>query len=341
MDSIMQWTFRGAGAFAMIAMIAIFIAQGVVPSSLRTFRFQELPPVPETWSNVPAFETDDPVCSTRYQGLSIIDALGLALGGYDVKRNLEVFTRQMEYFLGPGATERISYSVEELAPDIPVVIYNVSGTTVFGFRGFATGAELAIQADRLAQYYGAPLLTDITPWYEQVTNMFLSRFTAAARLFGRHWFTGRSAFDDLLQKALTIYNDEGLTPGSSVVFVGINTGGLLAKVLGMLTEHRGIGFISMPANCDEFQFQYEFDERHLKWGTNIFNLDGLFGVTDEGIGANFVLTGSPGVIGMDAVYPSFCNLAEICGLGEQFRTYCETAIGSESVAEIRSFFATS
>jgi hypothetical protein len=190
----------------------------------------------------------------------------------------------------------------------------------------------------LVRYYATPMLTDFTPWYDQLNDYFLSYFTPAAHFFGMHWFSPRSAFDDLLQKALEIYEAQGLTPDSSVVFVGVNSGGLFAKVLGMLTGHRGISFVSLPAACDEFQFRYEFDERNVKWASNVFNLDGWFGVSDEGVGENFILTGSSEVISMDAIYPSFCNLAEMCGFGEQFGPYCEAAIGADDLDEIRNYF---
>jgi hypothetical protein len=85
--------------------------------------------------------------------------------------------------------------------------------------------------------------------------------------------------------------------------------------------------------------RYELDEEALGWASNVMNQGGMFGVLDPDIGENFIVNGKDDVIGHDEIYPSFCNLAEMCGHGEQFQLYCEAAIGSGKLAQISEYFA--
>jgi hypothetical protein len=278
----------------------------------------------------------------RYHGLSIIDTLGLALGGYDIWRNPAVFHQQLQYFFGQDAEKNITYTVEELAPDVPLLIYNVSGTTVFGFRGFATAAEFALQVEMFADRYVTPRLLDLMPLYNVINEHYLKSNGLNAHLLGSFWFSPRSAFDDLLQRALDIYNDYEFAKDAKVVFVGIDTGGVLAKVLALITGHHGIGFISLPVTTELFDGRYDYDERNAKLTTNVFNLDTLIGNEDQLVGENFAIPGDADVIGMDMTYPSFCNLAETCGYHRQFAQYCTQAMmDNEKLGKIRAYLGLS
>jgi hypothetical protein len=266
----------------------------------------------------------------------LIQAIGLALSGYDVS-SFDVFSHELDYFFGPDALDKITYRTEYLSSGFPLLIYNISHTTVFAFRGFATAADLAIQFEMLARYYIAPFLLDVTPWYRLIEERFLSAFIPSAHFAGRHWFSPQSYFDDLLQEVLAIYDEQGLGEESRVLFVGINGGGLFAKTMAMLKNHRGIGFVSLPVTTDEFRYRYDYGPLAGKFVSNVFNHDGWFGVEDEGIGENFALFGDPKAFRMDAVYTSFCNLAEMCGHHQQFKQYCEESIGGEALAAIRDY----
>jgi hypothetical protein len=133
-------------------------------------------------------------------------------------------------------------------------------------------------------------------------------------------------------------SERGLNEESSVLFVGVNVGGVLAKVLGMRTGHRGLGLISTPALNREFIARYEFTDQETPFLTNIFNMHGLWSIEEESAGENMAIPGPFKTLDRDSVYISFCNLAEMCGYHTQFNQYCETAIGSDKIAVIRQFF---
>jgi hypothetical protein len=254
-----------------------------------------------------------------------------------IDRSPSVFSAQMDFFFGPNSMERIDHEVKELAPDVPLVIYNVSGTTVFAFRGFASGPELAVQVERLASLWVVPFFLDEIPMYEKMVDLWLSSQAAYAHLFGWHWFTPRSASDDLLRKASEIYDAMDLATDSPVVFVGVNSGGTIAKRLALLKGRRGISFLSLPIDLDEFDNRYELNATAMQWVTSVVNKDGLFSAEDAGFGENFVLAGDPDIVGNDNVYESFCNLAEVCGHGAQFGEYCKSAFGEDKLRKIRTY----
>jgi hypothetical protein len=340
-DSVLQWVFRGAAILSVLMTIAALIGEAVVSRALSTFRFDVLPSLPLNWSNVPSDRVGLPICVNRYEGLSVIELVGLALGGYDVNRSESVFNRQLDFFFGPNSTFWIDYEVVELGPGIPVLIYNISGTMVFAFRGFASSSELAVQVERLASLWVVPFILDELPLYEKITQRYMSSSTALAHLFGWHWFSPRSASDDLLQKAVEVYDDFDLAVDAPVLFVGVNSGGTIAKSLTLLKGRLGISFISLPLSIDEFDDRHDLESNATQWVSVVVNKDGLFSGEDTGFGENVALIGDPDIVGYDGVYASFCNLAEICGHHSQFVEYCKAAIGSEQLAKIRAYLGRS
>jgi hypothetical protein len=336
-EASMQGVFRGAFVLAVLVMIAALIGRGFLPGYLSTFRFDELPAVPANWSNVAGDSADHAVCTKRYSGLSVIELIGLAFGGYDIKRDESVFNQQMDFFFGPNATEWIDYEVIELEPDVPLLVYNISGTTVFAFRGFASGRELSVQVERLASLWVVPFFLDVLPLYAQLNERYLLSATARAYLLGWHWFSPRSPSEILVQKASEVYEDQRIAADSPVLFVGVNSGGTIAKRLALLKRRRSISFLSPPMDLDEFDNRHDLEDNATQWVTNVVNKDGLFSGEDTGFGENFALTGDPDIIGNDQIYRSFCNLAEICGHHAQFEEYCIKAIGVEDLATIRAY----
>jgi hypothetical protein len=163
--------------------------------------------------------------------------------------------------------------------------------------------------------------------------MFL-RSTIWASIF----FSSRSLFDDFLRAAEGIYASYGLNEESSVIFTGVNVGGVLAKVLGTRTAHQGIGFVSMQGTDTEFVYRYGIDNKNSRFITNVFNLHGAFGLQEESGGDDFAISGPFDVLDRDSVYESFCNLAEMCGHHHQFGQYCSHIIGSNRVQSIRDYF---
>jgi hypothetical protein len=336
-SSLLQWLLRLATILAGVLTLFCLIAPSLISKNLSILRFQELPRLPETWSMAPDRPRDLSICSNRSGGLSVIDLVGLAFGGYDLGRNDDVFNRQMNFFFGPNATDWIDYEVHELETDVPLIVYNISGTTVFAFRGFASTRELSIQVEMLASLRVTPTFLDLLPFHDELNELYLSSATAYASLLGWHWFSPRSPTNDLLEKASQIYDDMDMGPESPVVFVGVNSGGTIAKHLALLKRRRGVAFLSPPVDMDGFDNRHELEGDAIQWVTNIVNSGGLFSGEDTGFGENFALVGDPDIIGKDEVYPSFCNLAETCGHHAQFGDYCRAAIGDEKLSKIRSF----
>jgi hypothetical protein len=87
---------------AAIVIIGDSIVVGIIPRMLESFRFQQLPPVQDNWTNEPVFIANRTVPGAKYEGFSVIESFGLVLGGYDVERDREVFERQLRYFFGPA-----------------------------------------------------------------------------------------------------------------------------------------------------------------------------------------------------------------------------------------------
>jgi hypothetical protein len=337
LDSVTRWTFRLASIFALLLFIAVISVILTTPSYLETFRFNELLSLPADWSNASAFTSDTGVCVMQYHGLSIVNALGLALGGYDVHRNSSVFHRQLEYFFGPDWEQTISYTAEDLGTNMTFLIYNVFGLTVFAFRGFATVPELGLQLEMLIRYRAVPLLLDLMSGYEMITNQFFALYSDAIDWFRSFWFSPQSVFDQFLNKAEKIHAVHDLEPDSRVLFVGINTDGAVAKGLALMTGHRGIAFLSLPIATEFLDNLLQSDDPHLPSITNVFNLEGAFGVEDDEVTDNFAIPGDSKLMMIDNVYQSFCNLAEYCGYHQQFSQYCETAIGVDELNPIRDY----
>jgi hypothetical protein len=333
-DAVLIWSLRISTVVAVVSMIGVLIAKGTVGGYLDAVRLSQLPPLSPNWTRTPSFVSDAPICRAEYQGIELIQTLGLACGGYDVDRDVDLFERELQYFFGPNESTFVSYSVRYLMPDVPLLVYNISGTTVFAFRGFATGRELAIQAELIARHYATPFLTDVLPLYSVLSEYLVSYFTKLAYLFGAHWFNPTSPFDIALRKAQEIYDSYGLEKKEDVLFVGVNVGGVLAKVMGLLNHRRGIGFLSLPSGDDDVSYRYAFDATNKQFVSNIFNLGGIFGIDDPDSGENLGIPNDFDILDTDSVYQSFCGLVVMCGRHQQFKAYCTELIGAEKFEDI-------
>jgi hypothetical protein len=129
-----------------------------------------------------------------------------------------------------------------------------------------------------------------------------------------------------------------LNRDSKVLFTGVDVGGVLAKLLGMLTEHRGIGFLSMQAADSQAVYRYNIGVKERRLITNVFNERGTIGVGEAQAGEDFAIPGPFDVLNRASIYDSFCNLAVMCGHHRQFQEYCEAAIGADRVNRIREYF---
>jgi hypothetical protein len=183
------------GGVGSVVLLMILVGVRFRASSyISNTRFDSLPPLPANWSNVPAFPSADDVCNAKIHGISILDALGLAFGGYEIQRSPTLFLSGLEHFFGPNASQLIRYEAEELDTDIPLVVYNVSGVSMFAFRGFSTIPELGLQFEMLARHHVLPIANSVMPLYDAISRHFLSWYTQGISKFGSRWFRPRPIY---------------------------------------------------------------------------------------------------------------------------------------------------
>jgi hypothetical protein len=123
-----------------------------------------------------------------------------------------------------------------------------------------------------------------------------------------------------------------------VLFVGAEIGGVFAKLIGMLTERPGIGFLSFPAADDQIFYQFEFNDQDTPFVTNIFNIGGKFGLQENEAGANFALPVMyEHKFAVDNIYRSLCTFADLCGRTAHFQQYCDAAIGPGEFKKLQDY----
>jgi hypothetical protein len=335
---LLRWVLRLSSITAIVVMVAVGIIASAVGPTLDDVRLKSLDVLPVNYTRAPAFKTDLALCNAQFSGRSLLELMGLSFGAYDISDEA-VFAQQLEYFFGPKWNATIGYTIRTAAAKVPYVVYSIGRTTVFGLRGFSSPQELALQAQAVVRYYVLPLLLDTTPLYDTFKDGWLGSYTKHAYFFGLHWFSPMSQFGRVVDAVLAEYHALGLNETNDVVFVGSNIGGVVAKVLGMITRQRGIGFISLPSVDEELMYEYDFDDLARSRTANVYVTGGWFGVEDPEIGTNFAMPGEGTAIGgvADSIYGSFCLMAEVCGHHAQLDAYCKTALGEEAFESIVEF----
>jgi hypothetical protein len=279
----------------------------------------------------------------------------MALGPYDVTRNETVFDIQMQYFFGFDWRDKIDYNVRHFDESDPFIVYKVkeTNTTVFGFRGFASGAETALHAQHVLLEFIVPTLTDLVPFYEIVVDLFMEDLMAVAMKLASSFPAPQMLHSAFLNKAIKVYEEEGT---EQTIFMGINVGGLFAKTLGLLYETYGISFVSFPVLDDVMKVLFEVHdmEDQGQYVTNFHTVKGWFTSPEPGFGNNHAIPWIPlgissdlvevaetlqrlkptGAI-RDSVYRTFCILEELCGRQKQFGEYCSQVIGEDDTLYIR------
>jgi hypothetical protein len=208
--------------------------------------------------------------------------------------------------------------------------------TIYGFRGYSSGSEFALQIEIFAGEYVLPVFQGILPFYDFVVTYFLDYLVGIAHTFGNSFFDpvsiGRSFIDPILEK----YDQE---QPPNVLFSGINVGGLISKTLALVRHEQGIGFLSLPVFNDFFQYAYDFGPEDALYITNVYNYEGTFALPEPAVATNI---GIPWVtsssISRDTVYRSVCTMAELCGKSEQFQEFCIASIGEDELNILRHEF---
>ncbi|KAK8890333.1 hypothetical protein M9Y10_035108 [Tritrichomonas musculus] len=291
-----------------------------------------------------------PICDLNIFGVSSFDAFGYALAGFDVNRNYTVFDNQMKIFFGNDYKKHISYHVYELDRYFQFLKFYDSSinTTIFAFRGYNSGPEIAFQFELFASNYIIPFFEDNVPFLGLINDYWLGFYTDFLHAFGLRFFENRNLMVKYVKSIREIYEKENFSEHDNVLFTGINAGGVIAKVVGTLSERRSISFISFPMAMDFLEHLFHFPSNYMSYVTNVFNIDGIFSKPDSehtiNIGIDtplfhqspFCTTGFCEIFSrVDYIYRTFCTMSETCGRGNQFNYYCRKTIGEKNLETIR------
>ena len=277
-------------------------------------------------------------CFYNYENLSLIDAYGLALGPYDVNRNYTIFDNQMKYFFGENWEQNIQYEVHYINKQTPFIIYTINNSlVVYGFRGFSSGSELALQIEMFAIQYVVPFFQDIVPFYEFMIDYFIDFYAKFAHNFGNQFFDPIAMSSLFLDPIEEIYKSKNYDKDTKILFTGINIGGLFSKTLAMINKKQGIGFISFPVFNDYLQNYFDFEDDDSIYITNVYNYNGLYSMQEPNLATNIGIPQNEHQFSVDtdSVYKTFCTIAEMCGEGPKFSNYCSSTV--ENMDEIREY----
>jgi hypothetical protein len=267
--------------------------------------------------------------------------IGLALGPYEIVRDRTLFELQMQYFFGRQWTSRLSFEFE-IFNEMPLIVYSdlVSNVTVIGMRGSASGPELALQLEFFVWTYIFPLLTDIAPLYETLTEWRIPFLSSAAQHFGNSFFDVCSIPHEFADPILAYLDKQGIgNADKDFILVGIGTGGILAKTIGMLRSRQAFSFWSMLAFEGSYSGNFDFNEMNAVYIINVYNyVGGVFtfrlAPEEPGVANNF---GIPwiegGSIARDTRYRSLCTMFAMCAHQGVLREYCQQVIDDMDTVE--------
>ena len=349
-------TIRYINYWALVITILIVIAVigGVCYSFVyrSKYRINNLDYVPP-FDNITNSDDDSithPICDTEILDVSAFDAFGYSLGGFDVKRNKVVFDNQMKTFFGENYSNHISYTVYELDKYFLFLKFFDSSinTTIFAFRGYNSGPEITFQFELFISKYVLPLFEDVAPLLELINDFWISFYTGFFQSFGLRFFENRNLMVKYINSIIKIFHKENYQNNQRVFFTGINTGGVIAKILSGLLQRKSISFLSFPVEMDFVQRRFRFDDSYMNYITNVFQSDGVFSMPDGDHAINIAMD-IPSFhqskhcssdfcevfSRFDNIYRTFCTMSEICDKGNQFHEYCKTTIGEKNIEIIR------
>ena len=275
------------------------------------------------------------LCAKNYHGASIIDIVGTTFGVYEIVRDRAMFSLINEH-LYPGwdyntSTEAIEIDV--LGEKIPMALFNFDNLTVWSLRGFASGPELAAILELFCSQYIIPFFQSFAVFLEYIQDWFLSLAIPHAYSLGVFCFTPETVLDVMVNRTLEEYHKRNFTATDNVVFVGINTGGVVAKILGMKTGHLGFAYLSFNAFTDLLQYM-RLDEDNSWLIVNMFHRGGWFSVQEPNLANNIILPSVIDSIFKDDKRPTFCTMALSCSYWEQYDEFCRQLMGDEFVAKV-------
>lgn len=349
-DSSLKVVLNISSIFTIIITIIIIFCYAFTGIYRSKYRINNLEFVPilNNFSIANKKMLVHPICNYDIYNVSPIDAFGYSLGGYDIKRNKNVFDNQMKTFFGENFSSHISYKLHELDEYFLFIEYfdSLIDTHIFAFRGYNSGPEFAFQLEALATQYIIPFFEDNVPFYGTINNYWLEFYTDFLNSFGLNFFENDNIMVKYVNEIIDIYNKENLD-NESVLFAGINSGGIIAKIVGSLLKCKSISFVSLPIDNDLFNNMFDLDSSYLSLITNVYNVDGFFSSQEPNYATNIGIEipvfdrkkyCTSGICNIksktDNVYRTFCTISEICGRGNQFNYYCENIIGKKDIETI-------
>ena len=232
------------------------------------------------------------------------------------------------------STEAIEIDV--LGEKIPMALFNFDNLTVWSLRGFASGPELAAILELFCSQYIIPFFQSFIIFLEYIQDWFLSLAIPYAYSLGVFCFTPETVLDVMVNRTLEEYHKRNFTVTDNVVFVGINTGGVVAKILGMKTGHLGFSFMSFNAFTDLLQYM-RLDEDDSWLIVNMFHRGGWVSVQEPKLANNMILPSAIDTPFKDDKRPTFCTMALSCSNWEQYDEFCRQLLDDEFINMVHDY----
>lgn len=103
--------------------------------------------------------------------------------------------------------------------------------------------------------------------------------------FGLNFFENDNLMVKYVNEIINIYNKNNLE-NERVIFAGINSGGIIAKIVGSMLKRKSISFLSLPFDNDLFNTMFDLDSSYLSLITNVYNVDGFFSSQEPNYATN-------------------------------------------------------
>lgn len=344
-NKLIRYIFHfSAGGTLLIGLIILFVIlfQSIYISEVRIKDLDFKPPN-ETIAYVNQRMLSHLACTTSFYDVSVIDAYGYSLGGYDVLDNPTVFDNQMKTFFGEDYSSHITYTVENVSGIFPFIIYHDSNinTSIVAFRGFNTGPELACWIDLLMNYYILPFFQDNIPFIELLIDFYLKQPTKTAHKFGKMMFDPTYLFKEFADTIINISLQHNLDKQERVIFTGIGVGGAFAKIAGIHLKKMSLGLLTLPITNDLIFDSFEIEEDDMIFVNTLYIPKTIFARSEPDFAGNIGLFqldfSNPHsfctaeicqfTMKKESYYPILCTMAGLCGKNAQFDHYCRSVIG--------------
>jgi hypothetical protein len=349
-DVKIRWVMRLSTILALLSIITAIVVGVAVSPQLYRWQVTELASPSSNWNSTLEFDPGFDVCRNSRLGLSLVDLAGFALGPYQRGRDA-VADAQMQHFF--GANWKADFDVTPLAVELKhlsawgsertesgsfpfdVVTQLSTGERIVAFRGFSSSAEFAFQLELIATKYLMPVVEDLLPFYGLISEHMLGYFLQGGHLFGYYFFRPIGYSDAFVEPIRDALEAAKVT---KAVFVGFNTGGVLAKLLGATSRNPGIGLWGLPLFLPHLEHRWELETIDSEFTTTVSNQGGLFAIPENGEGVPNL--GIPwvsiGLLEHDTILQSLCTLAEMCGQHPRLGEFCGQVIGADKVEKIRA-----